>query len=211
VDFNIQRILLTIPGILIGLSFHEFAHAFMSDRLGDPTPRSQGRLTLSPRAHIDLIGFIFILFFKFGWAKPVQVNPRYYKNPRRDDVLVSLAGPVMNLLIAIIFTLLFKGSIIFGLNNVLGNSAFTILVSLIDYTVLINVMLLVFNLVPIPPLDGYSVLSNFVPYRNREILYKLEQYSTIILIIFIITPLSKYVIGIPVQYVYTLLYSIFGI
>ncbi|MCX8130197.1 MAG: site-2 protease family protein [Clostridia bacterium] len=210
-DFDIQRMLLTIPGILIGLSFHEFAHAFASDRLGDPTPRSQGRLTLSPRAHIDILGFLFILFARFGWAKPVQVNPRYYKNPGRDEIIVSLAGPAMNFVVAVFFTILMKISLVFDLYSLMGETAFSILLTLFGYTIWINIMLLVFNLIPIPPLDGYHVIANFVPYRYRDALFKIEQYSMFILIIFVLSPLSRIVIGKPVEFIYNFLYSLFRI
>lgn len=100
--------IMMIPGILLGFVFHEYAHAIMADRLGDPTPRQQGRITLDPRAHIDWIGFFMIILVGFGWAKPVMTNTRYYKKPRRDDILVSIAGPFMNLIIAIVFLLLIK-------------------------------------------------------------------------------------------------------
>ena len=97
--------LLMLPGIIIGLSFHEFAHAWMSDKLGDPTPRRQGRVTINPMAHIDPIGFLALLLVGFGWGKPVQIDPGYYKHRRRDEFLVGIAGVTMNLLIAVIFSL----------------------------------------------------------------------------------------------------------
>ena len=98
----ILSLLLALPGIVIAISFHEFAHAWMADKLGDYTPRSQNRLTLAPDRHIDLIGFILLIFAGFGWGKPVQINPRNFKNPSRDEMLVSLAGPVMNFILAIL-------------------------------------------------------------------------------------------------------------
>ena len=96
--------LVSLPGIIIGLSFHEFGHAFVSSKLGDPTPRMQGRVTLNPLAHIDPFGFLALVFCGFGWGIPVQIDPRYYKHPRRDELLVSVAGVTMNLLLAIAFS-----------------------------------------------------------------------------------------------------------
>ena len=103
--YDILTKVLMLPGIVIGLSFHEFAHAWMSDKLGDPTPRRQGRLTLNPIAHIDWIGFLMLLIAGFGWGQPVQIDPSYYKNRRRDEFLVGIAGVTMNLILAVIFSI----------------------------------------------------------------------------------------------------------
>jgi Zn-dependent protease len=207
-NFSLERMLLTIPAIIIAFSFHEFAHAFVSDRLGDPTPRNQGRLTLSPLAHIDIIGFILILLMGFGWAKPVQVNPRYYKNPKRDNILVSVAGPVTNLMIAFIFTFLLKLTFSYYISE---NTVILNLLKMMDYVIRINIMLFLFNLIPIPPLDGYHILSEIIPSRNYKILAFIEQYSSIILILIIITPVVSYVIGPPLNFIYGLFLRIFGI
>ena len=107
-SFSISTIitkLLTLPGIILGLSFHEFAHAWMSNKLGDPTPKRQGRLTINPLAHIDWIGFLCLLLVGFGWGKPVEIDPRYYKHRRRDEFLVAIAGVTMNLILAIVFSI----------------------------------------------------------------------------------------------------------
>lgn len=195
--FNPMRILLTLPGIIIGLAFHEFAHAYMSDRLGDPTPRHQGRLTLSPLPHIDPIGLLMIIFLGFGWAKPVQVDPRYYRHPRRDEILVSIAGPAMNLLIATFFGIILKISISLGILEGLSGKMFTNVYLLFLYTIQINIVLFVFNLLPLPPLDGSHILANILPPKYLEFMYKLEQYSTIILVILIATNITRYIVGIP--------------
>lgn len=183
--FSSERLiftLLTLPGLLVGFVFHEFAHAKMADRLGDPTPRSQGRITLDPRSHIDIIGFICMLIFRFGWAKPVMTNPSNYKKPRRDDILVSIAGPVMNLLIAIIFLLILKIYMLSGLftdNPSLWNNIKLIL----QLTANINVVLFVLNILPFPMFDGYHVISNIFNTWRYRFFNLLEQYGMFIFIL----------------------------
>lgn len=191
---NPMSILLSLPGIFIGFAFHEFAHAFAADRLGDSTPRSQGRLTLDPLPHIDIMGLILIIIAGFGWAKPVQVNPRNFKNPKRDDIIVSLAGPMMNFAIALLFVVLLKLLVITGVFYFINTTITSGIEALIYQTVWINLILFVFNLLPIYPLDGYHVLSHFVPYSNREKLYRLRYFSRFILLIILITPVASYVI-----------------
>lgn len=183
--FNMSNVifekLIMIPGIIIGFTFHEFAHAFIADRLGDKTPRFQGRLTLNPSSHIDPMGFIMIIIFGFGWAKPVQVNPSAYKNYRSDDLKVSLAGPITNFLIAIIM------AIVLGIYMKLGygiipNALYNVLGQMIGVAITVNVGLGLFNLLPIPPLDGFSILRNLSPktfYRYEQSFY---QYQIIIML-----------------------------
>ena len=158
--------ILTLPGIIIALAFHEFAHAWMSNKLGDPTPRMQGRLTINPLAHIDLLGFACLLICGFGWGKPVMVNPYYYKKRRRDELLVSLAGVVMNLILAVLFS--FPTKLVYGLYAQTGSGLLEILYFVLMYTVQINLCLMIFNLIPVPPLDGWGVLTQLVD---------LEKYS----------------------------------
>lgn len=208
---NPERILLTIPGIIIGLAFHEFAHALASDRLGDPTPRNMGRLTISPIPHIDPIGLLLIIFAGFGWAKPVQINPRYYKNPKRDDMIVSFAGPFTNLLIAFLFAFVFSLLVKFSPPSLLSNKTFGILARIFDYTIWINVILFLFNLIPLPPLDGFHILADIIPFKHSNVIFTLRKYSTIILIIIIVTPIVSIVIGTPANFIYNLIYGIFGI
>lgn len=209
--FDLTRILLTLPGLVVGFVFHEFAHAWVADRLGDPTPRSQGKLTLHPVTHIDPIGFLLILVVGFGWAKPVVTNSRYFKKPRRDNILVSIAGPVTNLLIAILFALILKLLILTG---VLGNMGFNLQTqtfNLFLYTMNINILLFVLNLLPIPGLDGFHVLASLVPYKHYNIIYKLEQYSMIIFLLLIFTRVTRYIIGVPVSLILSLIISLIGL
>ncbi|MFA6308180.1 MAG: site-2 protease family protein [Clostridia bacterium] len=188
-DFLIDTLLL-LPGILIGITFHEFAHAFVSDRLGDPTPRATGRLSLSPTAHIDPVGFLMLLLFRFGWAKPVQIDTRYYKKPIRDENLVSLAGVVTNLLLAILFTGFYKIFITFVIPSIstLDTNILIVFLKLFNYTIYINLVLCIFNLIPIPPLDGSHILMNILPIRNTRAGYILERYGMYILIGLIVLP-----------------------
>jgi len=210
-NFDPIRILLTIPGIILGLAFHEFAHAFVADRLGDPTPRNQGRLTLSPIAHVDPIGLLLIVLVGFGWAKPVEINPRYYRNPRRDDTLVSLAGPMMNILIAIIFAALTKIFLSSNVGLLMSNDIARYTVLMFYYAISINIMLSLFNLLPIPPLDGFHILSNYIPPRNYKIIYFLHRYGSIILILLILTNITTYVIGIPTSLIFGYIRNLFNI
>lgn len=188
-DFDLPTIIANIPALMIGFAFHEFAHAWVADRLGDPTPRSQGRLTLNPLAHLDLFGTLMALFYRFGWAKPVMTNPQYYRgNKQRGQMLVAVAGPIMNLLTAFVVMFLW-----FLIRYWMRDSAWSDTITLVfQSTVLMNLGLGVFNLLPIPPLDGFAVLGGVLPRRFTPQLHVLEQYGMIILIIVLFTDiLSK--------------------
>lgn len=201
-DLILTKILM-LPGIIIGLSFHEFAHAWVSDRLGDPTPRRQGRVTINPLAHIDWIGFLALLLVGFGWGKPVQIDPTYYKNRRRDEFLVGIAGVTMNLLIAIICSIparamakAFSGA---GASDLIYN-----IYLIIFYTITINIVLMIFNLIPCPPLDGWGIITQLFRLDRYSWWYNVYRYGTWILlglIIFnvtdlIITPLVTMIVNI---------------
>ncbi|MCR4435549.1 MAG: site-2 protease family protein [Clostridiales bacterium] len=194
-DLDPLRILLTTPGILIGLAMHEFAHAYAADRLGDPTPRSQGRLTLSPLPHIDILGFILIMLVGFGWAKPVQINPRNLKHPRRDDILISIAGPFTNLLLALVFALIYKFFLVYSANYTVSEKIFNNVSLLLFYTIRINVVLSIFNLLPVPPLDGFHILANVIPATSYHIIDTLERYGSIILLILIVANITSYILS----------------
>ena len=193
------KTILMIPAILIAFTFHEFAHAWMADRLGDKTPKLQGRLSLNPFVHIDIIGFIMILLFKFGWAKPVQTNPSAYKNYYKDDLKVSIAGPVANFFIAVVFVLI---SVVFYFIKA-NNSVITILSLIVEITISLNCVLFFLNLMPIPGFDGFHILRDLFPKFFFRISDNLNRYGFIIFIIFIMPILPgqmaifDYLVGIP--------------
>ena len=168
---NLLGLLLSIPGILIAITFHEFAHAYAADKLGDDTPRSQGRLTLNPLGHLDPIGTVMLLFARVGWGKPVEVNPRNYDrrfSMDKADAIVSIAGPLMNFFLAIVLTmvycLIYKVAGITFLHSQIG----TIIMLMINIAISINIGLGVFNLIPLPPLDGSKVIKPFLPFNAKE-------------------------------------------
>lgn len=190
-------LLYTLPAIIIGLTVHEWAHAFAADKLGDPTAKNLGRMTLNPFAHIDLFGFLCLLVVGFGWAKPVPVNPRNFKNYRRDDIIVSLAGIAMNLVVAFFATIPFY----FGVYrwNLGSNEAFyTIFLSIVT----INLSLAVFNLLPIYPLDGSHVFESlFMRYIPKFFMF-LRQYGQYILIALLVSGLVSTVLGTVVSWLF---------
>lgn len=186
--------LLMLPGIVIGLTFHEAAHGYMSAWLGDPTPRLQGRLSLNPLKHIDPIGFLCLFFAGFGWGRPVEINPMYYKHKRRDELLVSLAGVATNFLIAVIAALIFKNMpvlYIFSRFAGLWNAA----VYVMYYMISINIVLMIFNLIPVPPLDGFGVVTQLFNLSKYSWYYKLYDNGMLILMILIVLNITDKIIN----------------
>jgi Zn-dependent protease len=155
-NFDFTRILKFLPGIILGLTVHEFSHAFIAHRCGDSTSREQGRVTLNPLKHIDPLGFIMLLVAGFGWAKPVQFNEQNLKNPRTDVIKIALAGPMSNAITAIILSLLF--SLFSFLVPAYHSTGIQIVNEVFRYAIYINWGLFVFNLIPLPPLDGSHLL-----------------------------------------------------
>ncbi len=164
-----------IVSFLIAITFHEYAHAFVADKLGDQTPRIYGRLTFNPLRHLDLLGIITFFLFNIGWAKPVPVNAANFKNPRRDMALVAVAGPTSNILLGIVGLLLRELGLQLGLSSLWA-------VALYGF-VLINVLLALFNLFPIPPLDGYKFLKLILPERYDEYLTEYERYGPVLIVL----------------------------
>lgn len=214
-NFDLNRIFLWLPAVIIALAFHEYAHAKAADWLGDSTPRLQGRMTLNPFVHIDFLGFLLLLVAGFGWAKPVQVNPFNLKgDPRKSMMLVALAGPLMNLLVA------FTGALILSLalspSEIAAEFSYP-LVSILRGIVIVNVYLAVFNLIPIPPLDGAKVLGGVV--RSDELFFRLNVYGPVILLLLIFTgiigriilPLAGLMIGLIDKVAYLIASPISGL
>ena len=202
---SILNMILMVPGMLIAFTFHEYAHAYVADKLGDKTPRFQGRLTLNPIAHIDPIGFIAVLIFSFGWAKPVQTNPSAYKNYYKDDLKVSLAGPISNFLVAIV-TALILGVYVRFAYGVLPDALAGVLFSMIRSTLLININIGLFNLIPIPGLDGFSLLRDLNPSTFHRFEEKFYQYQMIIMLALIFV--GGRIIQVPAGIIYNGLISI---
>lgn len=182
---ELLNLLFTIPGVLIAITFHEFAHAWAADKLGDDTPRNEGRLSLNPLAHLDPVGSIMLLFAGFGWGKPVMVNPRNYNREmsmEKADALVSIAGPAMNFIMAIILTLIYCAILKFAGVAVLTSKILGIIMTMLMYAISINIGLGVFNLIPLPPLDGSKVIKPILPY-NAKVWF--EDHEQIFYVIFV--------------------------
>ena len=210
-------LLMSLPAVLIAITFHEFAHAFVADKLGDDTPRRQGRLNLNPLSHIDPVGFFMLIFAHFGWGKPVEINPTNFNRKRSmsaQEAIVALAGPVMNLIIAIVLTI-----ILFAINAFASTFAFTTVGMLICLTlqmaISVNIGLGVFNLIPLPPLDGSKILMHFLPYNAKIWFENNTQLFYIIFIVLWITNLISYiispVIGVVSNGIYAMVSALFGI
>ena len=201
-------LLKTIPAVIIGLTIHELAHAYTAYKLGDMTAKNDGRLTFNPLKHIDPLGFILIVIAGFGWAKPVGFNPDNLKNKHRDEILISLAGPFSNFLLAILFLIVARA--LFFLPYFHGTPTGLVVVNLLVLWAVINFGLFVFNLLPIPPLDGSHVYTTFLKEINPKLLQSMYMYGTwgLLLIILIqsntkieILPLAPLIKGITNSFI----------
>lgn len=191
-----KAILIALPGVIIAMTFHEFAHAWVADKLGDTTPRSQGRLTLNPASHIDPVGIILLLFANIGWGKPVEINPRNFnsnKSIETCEALVSLAGPVMNFILAFIFMIVYYALYIY-------TDVSYLVLAIVSAAISVNIGLGVFNLIPIPPLDGSKIFRKILPYKAKEWLDSKTQIIYIIFLVLWITGVLSYIVA-PVIHV----------
>lgn len=196
---SLYNIALMLPAIILGLTFHEFAHGWVANRLGDRTARDLGRLTVNPLAHVDPVGLILLFVAGFGWAKPVPINPNNFRGDmQRGILLVSLAGPATNMLMAVASAVIwgaFAGFRLPYFNEIMYN------------LIQINVVLGIFNLIPIPPLDGSKILAGILPGRQNW-LYQLETYGAILLIILVFTGAIRIVFKIFVYPIIDVLISL---
>lgn len=181
--------------LAIAFTVHEYAHAYAAYKFGDQTAKNQGRLTLNPLVHIDPIGAIFLILFGFGWAKPVPVNRFFFKNPRLNGIIVSIVGPLSNLVLAFVAVLIVLFIQQFNLGMMIPDFIFKFISIFIN----INVLLFVFNLLPFPPLDGYRIIEDLVNPNLRAKMTQYEQYGVLIFLILVITPLGNYTID-PILY-----------
>lgn len=181
-DFRLDVLILRVAAVLLALAIHEYAHAAAAVRLGDPGPKFDGRLTLNPLAHLDPVGTLMLFFFSFGWAKPVMVNPARFKNPRRDMMWVALAGPLSN--IALAFALARLAPFIL---NIVPPGALRATWMFLQVSVQLNIWLAVFNMLPLPPLDGSKVLMGILPRRYAYRYARLESYGIVILLLLVVS------------------------
>jgi Zn-dependent protease len=201
--------LIFLPGIIIGLTFHEFAHAKAANMLGDPTPKLQGRVTLNPLAHIDIVGFIALMIVGFGWGKPVQINGNYFKKFKRDEIIVSISGVLMNLVLAIAFAGILKIMDVTASEFFTTSSLGNYLSQMVYGVIWINIILMVFNLMPIPPLDGFNVIAELAHLREKGIYAQVYDKGPIILIILIVFNITDKIIGPVANFFMDLVLNIF--
>ncbi len=202
--FNLQETLLCLPGLIVALTLHEYAHARTAVKLGDPTPEMQGRLNINPLSHMDPVGTICLLFGGFGWGKPVQINPTNFRNPEKDGAKVAAAGPIMNFIIAIVCAVLYAALYIiaiktgnYSIDSIDGpvfSSSWETILLIVVYAMYLNIGLCIFNLLPFPPLDGSKIFRAFLKGKAKEFLYSIERYSMIIIMVLFITHIASYII-----------------
>lgn len=192
---GLKEILLRLPIIFIAITVHEYAHGYAALKMGDPTAKLSGRLSMNPLAHMDIVGALSMLIFGFGWAKPVPINPNNFKNHKKGTVIVSLAGPISNLFLA------FLGSVLYGIFRRIGFGNFSSLFSEIFYgllaqLILLNVCFGIFNLVPFPPLDGAKIVGAFLPYKTYFKIMQYERYAFPILIVLMYLGIFDKILGV---------------
>ncbi len=181
---DLTEILKIAPAAVIGLTVHEFAHAYTAYRLGDNTAKDDGRLTLNPLKHIDWLGFFLIVVAGFGWAKPVSFNPDNLKNKHRDEILISIAGPISNFVVAVIFFVIAR--LLYSI-ELLNETSFGLeVINLIMIWGVINFSLFIFNLIPLPPLDGSHIYLTFIKDINPKLMMNMYKYGTLVLLAIII-------------------------
>jgi Zn-dependent protease len=187
----VQMLLLMVPGLLLAVTVHEVAHGWVAERLGDPTARLAGRLTLNPLPHIDPLGALAFVLAGFGWARPVPVDARNLRRPVRDMACVAAAGPLSN------FALAFVGLVLLVLTSRFVESPFLArpIAGMLRYIYTFNLGLAIFNLIPLPPLDGGHFLPYFFPRRSWPLLTRLEQYGPLILLLLVFSGATRYIVG----------------
>lgn len=203
--------LMSAPGVLIAITFHEFAHGFAAYKLGDDTAKREGRLSLNPLDHLDPIGTVMLLVAGFGWGKPVHVDPRNYKRTismEKADAIVSAAGPLMNILLALIFTLIYSAMFKFAYSFIALSNIGKIIFNMVGAAISINIGLGVFNLLPLPPLDGSKIIKPFLPINAKEWFENNEQVFYIVFIVLWITGVAGTIITPAINWISSLFFNI---
>lgn len=205
---TIAFVLAYLIAIVIAFSMHEFSHAFVAYKAGDPTAKALGRVSLNPFNHIDPYGMVCFLFVGFGWAKPVQINPLRFKHYKRDMAFVSLAGVATNLLLAFVFSGIYF--FVFPAISLSTNTFMVFLTYLLEFLVTINLALFVFNLLPIYPLDGFNFISTFLKPENSFVRF-MKKYGSLILLAFIILPVFDYIYSFVTSGMIDLFFGFWGL
>ena len=202
---QILALLLSIPGVLIAITFHEYAHAWSAYKLGDDTAKSQGRLSLNPLKHMDPIGIVMLLFLGFGWGRPVEIDSRNFNrniSVRKAEAIVSIAGPLANFILAIVFSAIYGALIKFNAFASMDTRAALTIIAILQSIISINIGLGVFNLIPLPPLDGSKVLNYFLPYNARNWFENNQQIFYIIFLVIWITGIAGTIISPAINSIY---------
>jgi len=213
---SVQEILMSIPGILIAMVISGFAQAYIADKLGDTTPRYQGKLSLNPKEHIDPFGFLIFVLVGFGWSKPVDINPRNFKNIRVDTALVSAAGFAANILMAVLFAIIIKILILANVFVILGDNVGGNLLKILNYCIRYNLIFFVLGILPIPPFPGSRILESLTNIERYEIYANLKRYSLFVFLILyatniLSTNILSIIITYPYYYIYLFILRIFGL
>ena len=214
---ELLSLLLSLPAVLIAITFHEFAHGFVADKLGDDTPRRQGRLSLNPFAHLDPIGTIMLIFAGFGWGKPVEIDSRNFNRKIKMNVaeaMVATAGPIMNFILAIVFAIIYAIVFKYAAGFMLTQTGMIIML-MVQTCIVINLGLGIFNLIPLPPLDGSKIVLSFLPYNAKKWVQQYGQYFYIVFVIIWVTGIAGAIISPLISVAYSGLMktigSLFGI
>ena len=202
---DVLSLILTLPGVILAITFHEYAHAMAAYQLGDDTPKMQGRLNLNPFSHLDPWGFIMLLFVHIGWGKPVQINPRNFDNKvsmEKGEAIVAVAGPIMNIILSIVLTIIYVAVIKFAPVFILTQIG-SIVMLMLQGAIIVNIGLGVFNLIPLPPLDGSKIFIHFMPYKAKQWIYENQKIFYVIFLVLWITGLAGIIISPIISAIYS--------
>ena len=206
-------ILISLPAVIIAITFHEFAHAYVAYKLGDQTPMVQGRVNLNPLSHVDPLGLMLLIVAHFGWGRPVQINPNNFKGKysiSASEAIVSAAGPIMNFIIAIVSTIIYAVIIKFADASFALSTAGELLLTIVNYTIIINIGLGIFNLIPLPPLDGSKILMHFLPYNAKQWFEEKTQIFYFVFIFLFIFGIAGSIISPLINVIYVNMISLFS-